>query len=582
MDQTTPYDSKERSNYENTILFANAFTTVGSSNHFALKRALHNVVKIVDLSSHGRGFGLVATQPISRGQVVFTETAALASQIPQQQRRQHSNSGKEKDASSPFWPVRACQCCFRSLEPASACQGIFAQEQGNNNDDENDDNAATSSSANTKEERNNNPPPLPNAYLWPVPGLAEASRCRQFMNTTSNKNNESYRLDEFGHYACCHCQMLFCSLSCQERFQNELGSCCSLAASMNALLNLLQLPKRPNIDDNNNHNCELETEDGQMDDQRKDDNNDDDEPSLEVQAPVVLAIRMLAWSLQHFRTTKSRPNKNTTTCMDGLCGEPSDINPLELGWNEANDECCGNTYSLKPLYHQLVSIWDITEVEQEEAVSLPRFQQMAAMAGRNGIGFHTQNPFEAYYSSLIRSTGGRNSVNHPTVMANVSRALGCPPAASQKVNDKDDNNNNDASVNVFGLQRGMDSRIRERVTPELVAVFPLTARINHSCQPSCHIASQSFIDAHIDLVAQQDIATGEEITISYIYTGNSSRGGIGGESVMEGRRQSGKSRVKRQRELQAKYLFLCCCPLCSPTTKTSECDTHSQLPPTSS
>jgi len=81
-----------------------------------------------------------------------------------------------------------------------------------------------------------------------------------------------------------------------------------------------------------------------------------------------------------------------------------------------------------------------------------------------------------------------------------------------------------------------------------VALFPLTARINHSCRPNAQIRGQEFVDCRIDLVALDDVQKGEEITISYVATGF----GVGR-----------KRKHQRRRELAAKYLFHCNCAECS-------------------
>ena len=101
------------------------------------------------------------------------------------------------------------------------------------------------------------------------------------------------------------------------------------------------------------------------------------------------------------------------------------------------------------------------------------------------------------------------------------------------------------------LQRGMDRDIETKVAPEICAVFPLTARCNHSCEPNAQVRSQEFVDCHIDVVALRDLAVGEELLISYIPVG----AGVGKRSTKQ-----------RRRELQAKYLFCCDCPICSSTT----------------
>jgi len=83
-----------------------------------------------------------------------------------------------------------------------------------------------------------------------------------------------------------------------------------------------------------------------------------------------------------------------------------------------------------------------------------------------------------------------------------------------------------------------------QLAPTLVGIFPLTARINHSCDPTAQLQSRAFSDCHVDVVALQDLAAGQEITISYLD------------------RKQFRSRHQRRRELQSKYLFTCDCRLC--------------------
>lgn len=84
----------------------------------------------------------------------------------------------------------------------------------------------------------------------------------------------------------------------------------------------------------------------------------------------------------------------------------------------------------------------------------------------------------------------------------------------------------------------------------MVALFSLTARINHSCDPRAEVRSEEFVDCRIDLVAKREILAGEEITISYINVGRTAGG-------------SARDRTRRMRELRAKYLFECDCALCT-------------------
>jgi hypothetical protein len=366
-------------------------------------------VKIVELQNRGRG--LLASRCIPKGSVIFTEQSAVVSQMSKK--------------------VRACQNCFRSLEPCSKlpCQS------------------------------------LPLTHLWPVPEIQELSQ------------DGNLDVDKFGRICCRSCRSWTCSKACWNKLTEELGGCCKITAMVDKLSSLLP----------------------------------------EFQPSVVLAIHMSAACLQrHRRTIKN------DWWLNGMCGDSQDMNALELGLAETDDH--GNTnYTLKPVYDAIVSDWELSECETRE-LSLDYFQKLACTAARNGVCLATQSPFQVYYSALVRSAG-RGSKQHEQVKGQVA-LLG---SSGQ-------------------LERGMDRAINALVAPEINAIFPLTARINHSCLPNAQIASQEFVDSHMDLLALRDIEPGEEISISYIATGK----GLGQMSTN-----------RRQRELQVKYLFMCNCNKCA-------------------
>lgn len=187
---------------------------------------------------------------------------------------------------------------------------------------------------------------------------------------------------------------------------------------------------------------------------------------------------------------------------------------LEIG---AEDE--EGRYTLGGLYEQIVVILDITPSEQD-TLSLTCLHQIASQAARNGVGILTQSPFKAYYAALLRKSMSRESDEHKANMRQVAQAL----------------------LGLDQLERGMDRDIEARVAPAVCALFPLTARCNHSCEPNAEVKNQEFVDCHIDVVALRDLKVGEELLISYIPVGT----GVGKRST-----------VQRRRELQTKYLFSC-------------------------
>lgn len=379
-------------------------------------------LQVMNLSAEGRGNALVVTAPITRGSVIYTERAAVATQVPPAQ-------------------IGACQYCFRSLESAEA----LSQD-------------------------------LPYSQLWPVPLLDFSNEDKSLW---TDQCSPHHQVDKFGRIQCKSCKLLFCSTHHAKAFAKEFGGCCLMQQVEDALKAM-------------------------------------EEDTVSVQAPVALASRLFCHCLQHFRANHGNL---TGHFLEGFCGDATDLNALELGVL-GDDE----RYTLEPLYNQLVSILSISK-EEEAKFSVNFFHKVAAQAGRNGFGLLTQSPFKSYYASLLRKSMNRESPDHQENMKQLARALG-----REK------------------LERGMDRDIEEKVAPEICAVFPLTARCNHSCSPNAQVKSQEFVDAHIDILALRDIQVGEELLISYIPVGT----GVGKRST-----------TQRRRELQAKYLFFCDCNLCS-------------------
>lgn len=85
-------------------------------------------------------------------------------------------------------------------------------------------------------------------------------------------------------------------------------------------------------------------------------------------------------------------------------------------------------------------------------------------------------------------------------------------------------------------------------------IFPLAARINHSCSPNASQAWNSRINS-LTVHAIRDISIGEEITISYV--------------------SSTLDRHQRQSALKG-YGFVCGCPACDDSTAAPPCENVSQ------
>jgi SET domain len=382
----------------------------------------HPPVRVVRVSGC-RGNTLIATHPFAKGEVIFTERAALASQ---------TNSTT----------VTACQACFRSLEPPDS---VFPMAE----------------------------------EFW---GFEPASP------------------------ACCPtCSAPFCSSCHQKKGQLTRTDCC----------------RYRRLIVNKNPTCTIET-------------------------ALQLAFKMfvhLLWT--HRSQTSSATAAMTKTQVDqtimidytrGLCGSADDLPLLDL----ADDD------SFQDLYHTMVQAYDMTEREQM-VLSLQRLEQLVAVASRNGVAVRTQSPFQPYYAAILRRYG-RNSNLHVQLQHAVVQLLS-PSSSTESLDNDDDDHETvpppsaDPQSARPRLRRGMDRELNERYAPEVVALFPLIARINHSCDPNAQIVSQVFVDYHVDVCAVKPIAVGEEITISYLPT-------------------TIQRRERRRQLLQARYLFECECPRC--------------------
>ena len=318
--------------------------------------------------------------------------------------------------------------------------------------------------------------PMPN--LWPIPDY-DMDQLEAFDSNTENSRHYLFR-DANRRVFCQRCNVWFCHDQCLAAHEQEMGvSHCTVIDIERSLVDL----------------------------------------DSDVQSAVLLAARLFIQLTAHFRRTLTTDG----TFLEGLCGEATDVGPLELGLPENNNETRETHYTLYPFYQVLADKLQLTDSEQNR-LNLTLFEKLAAIAARNSVGFRTQSPFKSYYAALLRHAGGWGSPRHATYMSQLAQALGRQQ-----------------------LDRGMDHEIEERVAPAVAGLFTLTARLNHSCEANAEIQSQVFVDCHIDIVATKDIKRDEEITISYL-----------------GPVRKTSNTARRRRELRAKYLFDCSCQLCSP------------------
>jgi hypothetical protein len=213
----------------------------------------------------------------------------------------------------------------------------------------------------------------------------------------------------------------------------------------------------------------------------------------EARAILSLAVVIFVAAVQKYRTHGTSPSLGKI--IDSLCGSSSDIPALEL------DE------PLTQMHEELSYLFHLSK-DELTIFSCDELAKYVAMAARNSFGGFTRNPFDAYYSILSRSA-----------RSEAIKALGGI------------------------LTRELNHDIRQVVTVDYAAIFGLTSRINHSCDPNAEVLSQGYMDCHVDIVARRDLEVGEELLICYLH--------------------KIQSRSRRQRVLHAKYLFWCKCHLCS-------------------
>lgn len=237
---------------------------------------------------------------------------------------------------------------------------------------------------------------------------------------------------------------------------------------------------------------------------------------------IIMASRIFCSLLKNYRTLNNKIDD-----LKDLCGTASDIQVLELGVQSRDEEGTIN-FSLLSVYDALCSnVYGMT-TQEKSIFSLEWFSRLAAVSARNGFAVRTESPFRPYHAALLRAAGGRGTEKHQVWMKQIAHTLG-----SEK------------------LQRTMDRDVADLVAAQVVAIFTLAARMNHSCDPNAMVSSGEFVDCHIDVVAKRDIRPGEEITISYINN--------------QGRTSSSqRDRNRRIRELERKYLFTCDCLKCLP------------------
>ena len=510
----------EKKSEEDPTIFSNAYRCTPDGR---IERPPVRVVHVGGTSNNNnhnnlsKGNGLVATQFIPRGTVIYTEQAATATQpLPPTLLETSSSHNQEKNSSMI---VQACQNCCRSLEPISKLLSNNKTHVGGDSDD-----SRVSSL-------------LPHPELWPILPLdfveRKTDKNDEVADDENNNNNKKLVWDKYGRVKCTTCHTLFCSTSCRSCFHETYGSCCAWTRTQQA--------------------CILASSSSSS--------------SFGTDPPIILGTRLFCHMLHYYRKHRNDPGVGVGSedgtsplaghFLSGFCGTHDNLNALELGeyirqpqpqpQKEQNAIDSGRDYyTLQSLYERLQTILELSTYDERKIFDLCLLHTAVAKAARNGFGIRTQSPFKSYYAGLLRQSGGqRDSPKHRANMKRVIRAIfSSSISSSSSLDNKDDNKDED-----YKLERGMDRIIEQMVAPEVCAVFSLTARCNHACVPNAYVCSQEYVDARIDVIAQRDIAVGEEIVISYIGTG-----GVAGMGK--------KSTGQRQRALWARYLFHCDCAEC--------------------
>ncbi|CAB9528416.1 SET and MYND domain-containing protein 5 [Seminavis robusta] len=148
-----------------------------------------------------RGRGLVASWGIAKGEVIFTEKALVGAQVP-------DGCPSSSTSRCTGYKVRACQQCFRSLEPGSCLV-----PNGH------DSTPTTTCSS------------IPLPHLWPV------------MEYSSDKtvSLEDHLVEDTisRQVTCTNCHIWFCTRWCAKSYQETTGNCCqstqAVASAIKAL-----------------------------------------------------------------------------------------------------------------------------------------------------------------------------------------------------------------------------------------------------------------------------------------------------------------------------------------------------------
>jgi len=482
-----------------------------------------------------------------------------------------------------LYKVRACQNCFKSLEPASCLSKdlplseLWSVVEYDDYDVDNDIDTDTD---------------IDGVPLYSVIEINLECNTRNQQQQRTNYENENdadhttmmsktmILHNKSRRVTCRECITTFCNRYCAQSYLQTMGSCCRYTRVISGLVNHMIIVTNHNNDHHHDH------DDSDLIHKNNDDNEEEEKEEhttstsaasvvvavADIDPVIILAARMFVAQVQFYRTNKSSSNNNTGDCDDdninktssflslslfgNLCGEANDIQSLSLGDDDGGGGGVSSSSSsiidekkefvvppLQQIYEIIANIIDLTQTERRNnndndndnlllsSCSLQQFYKILAIAQKNSISVTTQSPFRMYYQEMIRKCGGRGTDRQQQIVTKIATILGSH-------NGK--------------LTRNMDRIVEEKCAVNMGGIFTLTAMMNHSCIPNAEIRGAEYIDCNIDIVATQDIVKGEELTISYLNLG----------SQIDQTSNSRIARNRRQKELRSRYLFFCQCTRC--------------------
>ncbi|KAG7345536.1 SET methyltransferase domain containing protein [Nitzschia inconspicua] len=366
---------REQCDNNDEVLFQNAFVCSESFTSTSNHKVQRPPLQIVHFKDNDRGNGLVATRFLAKGQVIYTERAAVATQqllLLLQPTKNGREDLKSSNLTAIQATVQACQQCFRSMEHWTK---LVRQQQTTDGQEF----AQPSTS-------------IPYPELWPVLPLD--------FDIIQDVPNAAIRVDKYDRLQCTTCQSLFCSKSCHQQHVDQFGSCCLVRRLFHRLPLLLR-------------------------DEHDNDDDDDEGVVTPPQSPVVLGSLLFLQLVRHYQT---HGHSLQGHWIHRICGTASDLQKLELGKRvQKQDGQSQWQYTLQPLHDYIMNdLLHINGTQDMSILSLDLLESLVAKAARNGVSLLTQSPFKPYYAGLLRKTnyGGRQSEAHHRNMQQLVTVLG--------------------------------------------------------------------------------------------------------------------------------------------------------------